>query len=275
MPPPAGRRTISALLRPHIRLLQISDPNREKQSEKHRAAQIKGGHLPREQVLRTVGVHTHQHERVGVKQPVIGVHHRQPAHAGEERDGDGDGEGADEGGQKQLQGGDGKSAQAAAQKPGKDLDRRKAGHAHGQAACHIQNAHIKLGQKRHRGHGEKLSGIQHGYGNGRGHQSIPVMVEIFQPPQVGAVEADEGREEKVGIKQRRLGPQRVPAFRQDPDILQIVKAAHQRAQDGKDQEHDPDKRALQLDQFGAHTAKQHRYHIGQTSFFKKSRFPAK
>ena len=47
---------------------------------------------------------------------------------------------------------------------------------------------VKLGQQHHHGHGQKLGGIQHGYGNGRGHQGIPIMVEIFQPPQIRAVQ---------------------------------------------------------------------------------------
>ena len=109
------------------------------------------------------------------------------------------------------------------------------------AAEHEQREHKTVGQKRQLCHHRKLCGKQVQRRYRACHDQVPVVPQMFQPPQVGGIGGDHGREEEHGIKQGVLGPQAIPAVGEDLKILQIIESAVGGGKNGQHKEHCPDR----------------------------------
>ena len=202
------RETLQAamLLRPHICFFQIRHPNPEENPKKQDAAYKKRQGRSGQYILVPVGIHSKEHQRIGIVQPPPGAGGQDAAHPGQQGESDGQGKISDHGSQAELECGDGQSAKRAPKEPYKGLDGRQAWQARKPACRDVQHSHIGLGQQGNAGDGQELGGVQAGERNRRAHQSVAVMVKVFQPPQIAAVDGDQRRKEEVGIEQGGLCP---------------------------------------------------------------------
>ena len=125
------------------------------------------------------------------------------------------------------------------------------------AAEHEQRKHKTVGQKRQLCHHSKLCGKQVQRRYGACHDQVPVVPQMFQPPQVGSIGGYHGREEEHGIKQGVLGPQAIPAVGEDLKILQIIESAVGGRKNGQHKEHCPDGGCVEFAVLRKNTAFQH------------------
>ena len=94
----------------HISLCQQNNGNQKKHGQKNSAAQEESPDSTSHHILGAVGVHTHNHQGVGLVQSVIFADSQQTCHASCQRNQHWQGKIADDHGQQELQRNDGKSS---------------------------------------------------------------------------------------------------------------------------------------------------------------------
>ena len=204
----------SALLRLHIPLLQQEVRQRKHRSQPEHTAEKEQRVLARQHVGAAVGVHAGLHQGVGPQQAEAFGGSEDAGDAAKQSQKDGHRKAADDHGQHQLRRNDRQRAQSPAQQKQRQHQGRGAGQAGEHLAAEgVQHEHEGVGQQCQLAHHHELCREQRQRVHGRGHDEVPVVAQMLQPPQVGGVGGHHGREEEHGVKQGVLGPQAVPAVR--------------------------------------------------------------
>lgn len=206
-------------LRPYIPVFQQPYGNHIKDKKEYQSGQQKGQAASGQCVGGFVGIHTHQHQGIRPVQskPLVGNQHSEDT--SHQSDTDRNGKAADDHGQQKLHGADGRRCQRSTEQPEQDLRREEAGKTDEFAAGKVEDSHPELCQQSDPEDDRQFSEVETGNGDRGRHQYIPVIVKVFQTPEIRTVKPNQRRIEKAGVEQGELSPERIPAFGQDGGVL--------------------------------------------------------
>ncbi len=196
--------------------------------------------------IRLVGAHSQTVNGVGIIHAVIVVGHIQPENTSGKRYADRNGKGADHQREEELHTADCHCAQRAAEKPLQGFPGKRALDSGERAADKKQCENPEISENRHPYRLRQLTQIKAGKRQGRGQKTVPVVAGVFQPPEIGAVRADQCGHEQVAEKKRVLAPQTVPFRLQDFYIQFVVHRAEEGRNHGECVECQPYRASFQL-----------------------------
>ncbi len=109
-----------------------------------------------------------------------------------------------------MNGGNDKTSDGSAHNPAADICGRESGKADDFSGNQIENGEPQLGQDGDGADHAVFGTVDGGQLYRLGHQGVSAGVKVLEPPEKSTVDTDQRREEKIGVEQADLRPQRVP-----------------------------------------------------------------